>query len=623
MIPVTSAFQSGVYGNVRQFDAQLYFTCAQLNGGARTLYDDSRIINFDLVEEISTLNDTVPSDLLTIELDNSDGAFNFLNMTNMHTIIAGRPKLELQVGLNEVNTQGDTWTENYVGKVTGSTVENGNISKWTGASTLTAPSAFVTEDTQSYYDLFKTLDGSLFVAGTATNTYMRQILFQFDVIRALTDMYGVGVWQGKTLLSDKIALAKTYISGWTANFYGYGSSPLGNKVYFAVANANGTYGTTKTHTNATVTELTITSTSTGFIDSNGFISFNAYADPANGVTASTVATDYVELQLTTNPIYVDEWINLGTFYVDSWKSQVRSVILTSYDNLMFLSNIAYNPPAPASRTLYAVAQDIFAQAGITSANYHIDTSLQNVTTNGFQQTSAQNSQTLSCRDALQHVSIAGQCTVYQDRNGVMQITSFGTLDSASLYSNYPTSTTMGTGYASLWGYPVANTVSNATPPTPISSNFINENTAGGMRYIGLSQSYDLPEITLDKSLYQLIVKVYDTSFNATQQTYTNSAVPAGSNGQSFTIDNPLINTTAQAQIVANWFINESNYNAVYKAKWRQNPALQSTDVVVVENGHPDGNGGVVVDTVKQARIYRQEFSYNGYLTGNTDARGGL
>lgn len=415
-ISTSATYKAGIYANGRQIDAQFDWTYS----GATTTYGDDRIISFDMVEEISTLNDTVPSDQLTLVIDNTDGAFNFLNTANMQTIIASRPKIVLRAGLNE--------------------------------------------------------------------------------------------------------------SG------------------------------------------------------------------------------------------VDEWIPLGTFYVDSWQNNVTSVTLYAHDNLTFLGNTAYIPPAPASQTLYALAQSIFTQAGIT--NYSLDTALQNVTTNGFKQQST-NSQTISCRDALQHVAIAGMCTLYQDRNGVMQIKSFTLLDSGSLYSNYLTSTTMGTGHASLWGYTVNNTASSSSPPTPINSNFMNENTDGGMRYVGLTNMYELPTITLDNTIYQLVVNVYDSSFNTTQQTYTNSALPTNGNGNSFTIDNPLITTAALANTIANWFFQTSNNNVVYVADWRQNPCLCATDVVVVENGRPDGNGGIIVDSVRQSRVYKQEFVYTGYLKGTIEARGGI
>lgn len=617
-ISTSTTYKNGIYTNGRQLDAQFDWTY----NGTTTTYDDSRIISFNVVEEISTLNDTVPSDQLTLTIDNTDGAFNFLNLQNMQSIIGSRPTIALRCGLNEVNTPGDNWNVNFLNKVSASTTENGNIAKYgRSASILTPSGSWTSELTQAYYNQIMTSDNSDFTSGsTATSGYIAQTLFQFDIIRLLQDKYGVGIWQGKTLLSDKIALAQTYINTLTCNWTGYGTAPSangGNKA--TVSTWNNSWVTGVNHTNATNTKLSLTIPDT-YIDSNGFINVLVYTNASDGTTQSIVYTDYIELNIITNAIDVDEWINMGTFYVDAWKNNIQSVVLTAHDNLTFLANTAYIPPTPASQTLYALAQNIFSQAGIT--NYNLDNALNNVTTNGFQPITT-NSQTLSCRDALQHVAIAGQCTLYQDRNGVMQIKSFGTLDSASLYSNYPTSTTKGTGMASLWGYPVANTASSTSPPTPINSNFINENTDSGMRYIGLVNMYDLPVITLDNSIYQLVVNVYDGSFNKTQQTYTNPSMTTNGNGQSFTIDNPLINSNTQAQSVANWFFTESNYNAVYQANWRQNPCLVSTDVVVVENGHPDGNGGVVVDTVKQSRIYKQEFNYSGYLSGTTETRGGL
>jgi hypothetical protein len=562
MIPVSSAFQAGVYANVRQFNSQLYFTCAQLNGGARTLYTDSRIINFDLVEETTTLNDSVPSDQLTIELDNTDGAFNFLNISNMQTIIAGRPKIELQLGLSE------GWR--YI--------------RWTG-----------------YGD----------------NTGAITRLIEIKAVDAL----------GNNLIAGQAPLSYTATSGGapiSAITDGVTTSASGNYPYWNATGCQVVFDLGALNTQLKAIDAWMYSAVGDLRDTKFKIEVSQ--DNVNWTTVSDMSANTTQTQDPVTgwvlPVPVnDEFLNMGTFYVDSWKNQVKSVILTAHDNLMFLDNVAYVAPTPSSRSLQAIAQDIFSQAGIT--NYQLDPVLATITSNGFKQASATNSSTLTCRQALQHLAIASQCTVYQDRNGVMQIKSFGTLDSASLYSNYPVSTTMGTGLASLWGYPVNNTASSSSPPTPISSNFVNENTAGGMRYLGLAQMFDLPIITLEASVYQLSINVYDVNFNTTPQVFTNSAVSAGSNGQSFTIDNPLINTVAQATAVANWFIGEANYNAVYQANWRGNPCLTPTDVVIVENGRPDGNGGVIVDTIKQSRIYRNEFNYTGYLTATTQARGGL
>lgn len=394
-ITTSQAYKNNIYSSIRQIDSQIDFTF----NGTKTTYGDERITKINIVEEISTLNDTIPSDQLTLTMDNTDGTFNFLNLQNMQSIIASRPQIDVRFGL--------------------------------------------------------------------------------------------------------------------------------------------------------------------YTDNNGTI----------------------------------EWIPMGTYFVDSWKNDTgaMTITLTAHDNLMMLDNINY-PNTGKGMTLYNLAVDIFNTAGIT--NYSIDNSLKNITTTtGF-------NQRLSCRNALQHVGIMGMSCVFQDRNGVVTIKTFTSLDASTLYSNYPVN-----GQRTLWGYPTSGTMP---------ANNIVVNTDGGMKYISMDNMYTIPEITLDKSVYQVVVKVYNTSGTSTDNVYTNSTI-GGQNGQSFTIDNPLISDTTTASKVANWFINESNYNAVYKSTWRQNPCLQSTDVVIVESGFMSAQN----NAIKQTRIYKQEFNYEGYLSGTTDSRGGI
>jgi hypothetical protein len=241
-----------------------------------------------------------------------------------------------------------------------------------------------------------------------------------------------------------------------------------------------------------------------------------------------------------------------------------------------------------------LAIDVLTNAGIS--NYSVDDSLkQTTTTSGFKDR-------ISSRDALQHIGIAGKCAVFQDRYGVLQVKQFSTLDQSSLYSNYVTS------QLSFFGYPTSGTMPK---------NYLTEDTDSGMRYIDFDNMYTIPEIILDKSIYQLVIKVY-TGGASVDRVYTNDTI-AGTNGESFTIDNPLINSNELADDVAQWFMNESNYNAVYKSNWRQNPVLECADVVIVESGFSDGTN----DVVKQTRIYKNEYNYEGYLYGNTESRGGI
>jgi hypothetical protein len=136
-----------------------------------------------------------------------------------------------------------------------------------------------------------------------------------------------------------------------------------------------------------------------------------------------------------------------------------------------------------------------------------------------------------------------------------------------------------------------------------------------MKYLDFDAMYDVPEITLEKSIYQLVVKVYSTTpdVEPIEYLFTNNAIE-GTNGISFEIDNPLITTFLWAQDIANWYFREINYNAFFVIPWRQNPVLECADVILVEDSF---------GSEKQSRIIRQEFIYEGYLEGITTSRGGV
>jgi hypothetical protein len=287
-----------------------------------------------------------------------------------------------------------------------------------------------------------------------------------------------------------------------------------------------------------------------------------------------------------------EWISMGTYYLDAWKNDVGAVTVTliAHDSFTMLDNISYGSAGyMANRTLYDIAVDIFNTAGIT--NYNIDTSLQNyTTTTGFKEP-------VTARVALQHVGIAGMAAVYQDRNGVMQIKPFSSIDSGENYSTYP-----GTGIYS--GYDPYNT-----------GLYSQINDGNGMKRLDLENMWTVPEISLDKSIYQVSVNVYWS--NSTSDTHiVNNTSIAGQNGESFTIDNPLINTPDRADKVAKWFIQESNFNVVYKSNWRGNPILENGDICIISNG-------IDLTYSKNARLYKTEWQYAGYLSCQTEARGGI
>jgi hypothetical protein len=95
MLDSSKDYQSAIYAPSRRIDARITFT----KDGISNVYDDNYITQITLVEEMSTLNDSIPSDELQVTLDNTGGLFDFLNFSNMNQVIAQRPSIQLEFGL--------------------------------------------------------------------------------------------------------------------------------------------------------------------------------------------------------------------------------------------------------------------------------------------------------------------------------------------------------------------------------------------------------------------------------------------------------------------------------------------------------------------------------------------
>lgn len=184
----------------------------------------------------------------------------------------------------------------------------------------------------------------------------------------------------------------------------------------------------------------------------------------------------------------------------------------------------------------------------------------------------------------------------------MIVKPFPTLQTSGMFSGYVSSQNM------LWHYAAPSTYSE-----------INDDS--GNKHISLGNMYTFPKVSLEKSIYELRINVYANGAINHTKVYTNGALNGGTNGVSFTIDNPLIDSDSNSDSIAAWYMNESNYNAVYTVDWRQNPSLESGDMILVDDGMPVG-GVPGTTTDKVARITKQEFTYSGFLSGITECRGG-
>jgi len=125
--------------------------------------------------------------------------------------------------------------------------------------------------------------------------------------------------------------------------------------------------------------------------------------------------------------------------------------------------------------------------------------------------------------------------------------------------------------------------------------------------IDFDNMYAAPLIKLDTLVNTVYVKC-----GATTYTYTDPAKPTDEQVLSIEIDNVLIDTQGKADVVGAWLLAELKKRYLYECNWRMDPSFAVGDIVTVEDDF---------SADKTARLTRQEFSFAGYLSGKTSARG--
>lgn len=190
--------------------------------------------------------------------------------------------------------------QDFRGKVAGSVAENGDISKVGFGNSLLNPTNLNNFPFEVEYDRINTLNGVYKTSNTISNGQFPQNVFSFNIIRTLEDKFGPQIWQGKTALADKVVIAKNIVGKFAFNWWGFGSSPSGNKATIQYWLDNQWSNLPLTNTTNTATKVSYTAAYLNRIDSNGFVHFLAYAEPSNGTVASVINTDYVELELEVN-----------------------------------------------------------------------------------------------------------------------------------------------------------------------------------------------------------------------------------------------------------------------------------------------------------------------------------
>jgi hypothetical protein len=257
-------------------------------------------------------NSTAVNEIMRVDAEELERLYNEIaNVLNQRYILTADTSLDRWMEEFDIKPPGlilITTTElikaNFLNKVEGSTVENPHIIKSADMSSLQSPnSGLFSENSQGTYDNAKALDGSLNTRTINSSGLIAQQLFSFNIIAEIERKYN---WQipGATT-ADKVQWLKDHLNKLTVNWYGKGSDPSGNRATIAPWRTdNSSWGSSSSHTSSSITKLSFTNVETNSInkisnaiDDNGFFHVIAYAEASDGITASTISTDFIELEI--------------------------------------------------------------------------------------------------------------------------------------------------------------------------------------------------------------------------------------------------------------------------------------------------------------------------------------
>jgi hypothetical protein len=253
-----------------------------------------------------------------------------------------------------------------------------------------------------------------------------------------------------------------------------------------------------------------------------------------------------------------EWVKGGTFYLSEWSAKQNGMTadFAARDLLEFMSTTYIDTHNGTSqRSLYDLAEMILTLAELPlnsegDKKWQIDSSLKSKYT-----TAPLPEDTLA--NCLQLIANAGECVIYQDRDGVLHIEplKFDETDYAITGTN----------------------------------------------------SYSKSEITLSKQIKQVDVKVYTYTLGekGIESDTTTKTIPVNPTGEIITVDNPLVTTDEMATSLGNWMATHLGHRMTLDSSWRADVRLDALDIVTNENSYNSN----------RVRMTDVEFKYNGAFRG--------
>ena len=320
-----------------------------------------------------------------------------------------------------------------------------------------------------------------------------------------------------------------------------------------------------------------------------------------------------------------EWIKGGTFYLSEWNAKQNSMEadFTARDLLEFMSATFYEGVFNENGTsLYDLALQLLARANLPlnndgSVKWVISESLKNIYTTAPLPVD-------SIANCLQLVANAGGCAFYQDRDGTLHIEPF-----EMVVSDYAISSQNSYSKPDI-------TLSKPLKQVNVVTYHYFEDDKSTELYKGVLPLTGTTEIwlaysnaaktatanvsggTLDSAEYfthackLTITAEGDVTIVVTgttlKESKTDVITPSGLNGETVSLDNPLITGRERALVIGKWMENYLRNRRSYSTSWRADPRLDSLDVVSLTSKY--ASNAVMITNIG--------YKYNGAFRGTCE-----
>ena len=322
-----------------------------------------------------------------------------------------------------------------------------------------------------------------------------------------------------------------------------------------------------------------------------------------------------------------EWIDGGTFYLSEWDAPQNglSAEFTARDLLEFMSGMYYyGIYNPNGTSLYDLAERILIDADLPldesgTVKWVIDPKLKNIYTVAPLPIDTH-------ANCLQMIANAGECVIYQDRNGILHIETMSyeeTDYSINLFNSYSKSDIALSKPLKEVTVPCYS-YSIETEPTELYKGTVN---IGGTLEVLVTYSGTATNVsatvtggTLKSAQYYsnaCLLNITATgsvdivvSGNSLSSSSVSVVITSDTKGETISVDNPLITSHDRAVSVGEWVENYMKNRMVLSSDWRADPRLDALDVVSNENSY----------NINKVLMTSVDYSYNGAFKGKGEGR---